>query len=98
MFDILPYRTVLLSRRVWRCVTWNVLERLAGWVSRSSTSEDEQEEDPAEPVEKPVESQLFHCADCDVTFISREMGACPQCDGELEETPSERELDRFHVH
>lgn len=83
---------------MWSCVTWNVWERITGLVRRSNASGSQQEEEPAEAEEERVESQLFHCPDCDVTFISREMRTCPRCDRAVERIPNERELDRFHVH
>lgn len=39
-----------------------------------------------------VSSSLYRCGACDVTYISAEMEACPQCDGDVEEVPSETDL------
>lgn len=75
-------------------MSWKVLERITSLVRHSNSADGQEEQEHGET----ADSALFHCERCDVTFISREMEACPRCDREVEEIPNERELDRFHVH
>lgn len=39
-----------------------------------------------------VSSSLFRCDSCEVTYIATEMDACPECDGDVEEIPTESDL------
>lgn len=77
-----------------RIVFWHVLERISSWVRRTNSADAQKAQERGEV----TDTALFHCARCDVTFISREMEACPRCDRQVEEIPSEREVDRYHVH
>lgn len=35
---------------------------------------------------------LYQCADCDTTYISREMHSCPECSQAVESVPTESDL------
>ena len=35
---------------------------------------------------------LYECADCETTYISETMDACPSCDAPVERVPSESDL------
>ena len=39
-----------------------------------------------------VSSTLYSCPGCETTYISTEMDACPSCQSQVEEVPSESEL------
>ena len=74
------------------------MERLTGLVRRSHSVESQEEEEPGEDADDRVETRLYYCADCDVTFVNREMESCPRCDQAVEQVPNEQDLDRFHIH
>lgn len=61
------------------------LKTRMGW--RNSAGEND-----GAPPGKRSPTTLYSCPDCDTTFISEDMQACPQCDGALDRTPDEYEL------
>lgn len=77
------------------------MERIASLVRRSNATGSQQGEEPGDEAEEEdgeVDTRLFHCAGCDVTYISREMESCSSCGRTVERIPNERELDRFQLH
>jgi len=40
----------------------------------------------------PVQTNLYACGDCGITYIASEMDSCPECRGTLDEVPSGTEL------
>lgn len=78
-------------------VSLNFLERLVRLVRRSTATDSRTEDDHGTDGADGAAAQLFYCASCDVTLISREMLSCPRCGESVEEVPNERKLDRFRV-
>ncbi|MFP8955624.1 hypothetical protein ACLI4Y_02765 [Natrialbaceae archaeon A-CW3] len=49
------------------------------------------ESEPSETEERQP-TPLYACDTCGTTYITDEMDSCPQCDGDVEQTPSFAEL------
>jgi rubrerythrin len=41
---------------------------------------------------EPLQTKLYSCTDCGVTYIASEMESCPECGTALEEVPSGADL------
>lgn len=48
--------------------------------------------DGRSPGDSRPDSRLYHCPDCDTTYISREMDACPACEQAVDGIPNEADL------
>lgn len=55
-------------------------------------SRDRDEADPEEDADETDPAGLYECEACGVTYISEAMSECPNCDGNVERVPTEREL------
>lgn len=61
-------------------------------------AEDAQAEDSAtEDADGPTAreertTELFHCDSCGVTYVSKEMDTCSQCETDVESVPTEQDL------
>ena len=73
---------------------WNLLGRIVELVRRSPTDE----QSGGIPGDSRAVSQLFHCKQCDVTYIGQDMETCSSCGNCVAEIPNKKELDRFHHH
>jgi rubrerythrin len=40
----------------------------------------------------PIQTNLYACENCGITYIASEMESCPECQGALDEVPSGAEL------
>lgn len=66
----------------------NTLGKFVGRLTDSGPKE--QEEDPE--AESKINSRLFECSDCEITYISESMDSCAECGQPVTAIQNERDL------
>ena len=68
-----------------------VAKSLEKFVGRLTDSEPKDEEENPN-TERDVNTRLFECSDCAITFVSESMETCPECGQPVHPIQNERDL------